>query len=88
MGHQQTEEEGVLEFLYHYRKDTWGKGYASETAEVVLLHGIKLAKPKGIRASVAIENIGSWKILEKLGLRILKKNGQKKHKWSNGIIVC
>ncbi|MEI4769336.1 GNAT family N-acetyltransferase [Psychrobacillus sp. FJAT-51614] len=56
-----------VELIYHFIKSAWGKGYASEAAtaclELVKSHG----KVQKIIASASPENIGSLKILEKIG---------------------
>ncbi|MBP0726547.1 GNAT family N-acetyltransferase [Bacillus sp. RG28] len=72
-GFQKTQEKDVFEFMYHFREDTWGKGYASEAASTVLDYGIDKLKPKKIIAGAAIENIGSLKILEKLNFTFLEE---------------
>ncbi|WP_419958689.1 GNAT family N-acetyltransferase [Psychrobacillus psychrotolerans] len=66
-GFNPTDSTGVIELIYHFSKKSWGKGFASEAAAACL----KLAKNKGniriITASADPKNIGSLKILEKIG---------------------
>lgn len=56
-----------VELVYHFAKDAWGKGYATEAARAC----IDFAKAKGnvgtIYASADLKNPGSLKILEKVG---------------------
>lgn len=72
-GFQKTGDEDVLEFLYHYRQDTWGKGYAFEAATSIFPYIIETLNPKKVIASAAVENIGSWKILEKLNFTFIEE---------------
>ena len=57
----------TVELIYHFNKNSWGQGYATEAVKACLelakLHGsIKL-----ITASADVKNVGSLKILEKVG---------------------
>ncbi|TQR19860.1 GNAT family N-acetyltransferase [Psychrobacillus vulpis] len=56
-----------VELIYHFRKSSWGKGFATEAANACL----DLAKNNGlvqiVTASASLENEGSLKILEKIG---------------------
>jgi RimJ/RimL family protein N-acetyltransferase len=53
-------------FLARY----WSKGYASEAAAAVLVHGRTVLGLKRIVAITALENRGSMAVLEKIGLRL------------------
>ncbi len=53
-------------FLANY----WSKGYASEAAAAVLVHGETVLGLKRIVAITAVENRGSMAVLEKIGLRL------------------
>ena len=48
-------------------RNSWGKGYATEAAETILLHAINTVGMQKIFADIHPENIGSIKIAEKLG---------------------
>ena len=54
-----------------YGLDTphWGKGYATEAAAAWLRYGFEQAKLARIVAVAAPENRGSWRVMEKLGMR-------------------
>ncbi|MEK4486673.1 GNAT family N-acetyltransferase [Psychrobacillus sp. FSL H8-0484] len=58
-----------VELIYHFSKNSWGKGYATEAANACL----EVAKNHGdvqlVTASASPENEGSLKILEKVGFR-------------------
>ena len=69
-GFLQQDEE--IDFGYRYSAETWGKGIGYEAANKVLNYGLEHLKLKKICAGVAIENIPSIKILEKLGFKFEK----------------
>lgn len=69
-GFNSTAEVGVYELIYHFKKEYWSKGYATESCQAVIdrlkhmdpkVHVIKLI------ASVAPENKASGRVLEKCG---------------------
>lgn len=66
-GFNPTDTFEVIELIYHFRKKSWGSGFATEAAEACL----KLANDKKIikkiTASADPLNLGSLKILEKIG---------------------
>lgn len=69
-GLQPVERVGPdIELAYHYVKSAWGNGYGTEAAIACLRQGLG---PLGLDAVIAIcfpENIGSWRIMEKSGMR-------------------
>lgn len=70
------EDNGHVNFYdigYRLREEFWGKGYAYEAAVKWLDHALHTMKVPAIYASAHIENIGSNKILQKIGLQ---QNGQ------------
>ncbi|WP_342559698.1 GNAT family N-acetyltransferase [Psychrobacillus sp. FSL W7-1457] len=56
-----------VELIYHFNKKSWGKGYATEAVgacmNIVKLH----PKVELVSASASKENVGSLKILERVG---------------------
>ncbi len=63
------------EIWYKLNPVFWHKGYATEAAKSMLDFGFKHLKLHRIEAGCAIENIGSVKVLEKIGM---KREGQKR----------
>jgi len=70
---------------YRFLPKYWGKGIASEASEKILdfaFEKLKLGKVIGIAMP---ENIGSWKVLEKIGLKLYKVDDYdgdgKKYNW-------
>ena len=58
-----------IELAYHYVKSAWGHGFGTEAAIACLRQGFG---PLGLDAVIAIcfpDNIGSWRIMEKAGMR-------------------
>jgi RimJ/RimL family protein N-acetyltransferase len=58
-----------IDLAYHYTRASWGKGYGSEAAIAVLAHGLGPVGLDTIMAVVVPENVGSWRLLEKAGMR-------------------
>jgi len=56
------------EVWYKLHPDYWGKGYATEALDRVLDFGFDELKLHRIQAGCAVENIGSIKVLEKVGM--------------------
>lgn len=65
-------EEEDIDSGYCYSVETWGKGIGYEAAEKVLHHGREHLRLAPLCAVVALENIGSVRILEKLGFKFEK----------------
>lgn len=66
-GFNVTDNLDNIELIYHFSKQSWGKGYASEAARACL----EIAKNHGgvqtVFASADYQNKSSLKILEKIG---------------------
>ena len=65
-------EEGAgpeIDLAYHYTLDSWNNGYATEAAIAVLGCGLGPVGLAAIMAVVVPENIGSWRVMEKAGMR-------------------
>ncbi|MHC0037593.1 GNAT family N-acetyltransferase [Pseudoneobacillus sp. C159] len=56
-----------IELIYHFAKDSWGKGYATEAAAACVQLAKGNSDVKMIYASADPNNAGSLKILEKIG---------------------
>lgn len=57
------------EIGYRFIEDYWGYGFGYESAKAWLDYGFKTLKIKTIYASAHIENMGSRRILEKIGMQ-------------------
>jgi RimJ/RimL family protein N-acetyltransferase len=56
------------EVWYKIHSDYWKKGYATESLKAVINFGFDNLKLHRIEAGCAVENIGSFKVLEKAGM--------------------
>ena len=59
---------GYVDFGWRYARRAWGNGYATEAATAVLDHGINALKLSSIVARSAVENVGSIRVMEKIGM--------------------
>jgi ribosomal-protein-alanine N-acetyltransferase len=58
-----------VEVGYTFRRDAWGKGYATESARACLQAAFGPLELERVRAVVLPENIASVRVLEKIGMR-------------------
>jgi ribosomal-protein-alanine N-acetyltransferase len=58
-----------IEIAYHFRRDVWGKGHATEAAAACLDYGLRELKIPRIIGLVDEENVASCRVLEKIGMR-------------------
>lgn len=66
----QTQE---IEIGYRLLEEHWGKGFATEAASLIINYGFNTLNMDKISAVVLEKNLGSRKVLEKLGLTYIKK---------------
>lgn len=59
----------TAELKYAYRRECWGRGYATEAAAALLAHGARAFGIAEVIATVAPENTASHRVLDKLGMR-------------------
>ena len=58
------------EIWYKLHPDFWNNGYATEALKIIINFGFKELKLHRIGAGCAIENIGSIRVLEKVGMTL------------------
>ena len=58
---------GEIDFGYMFRRDRWGRGYASEITPAVLRHGFERYGFEEVVASIDPKNDASRRVLEKIG---------------------
>ncbi len=61
--------ENGLELAYHFIPQVWGKGYATEAAQACLSYGFGKLGAAKIVAFTHPENIASFRVLEKIGMK-------------------
>ena len=66
-------EDYGIDFGYRYSKISWGKGLGFEAAETVLNYGFSELGLETVVGLTAEHNIGSIKILDKLGFKFQEK---------------
>ena len=66
-GFGKLSETDEIELGYLLAKKHWGRGYATEIAKAALAYGFKKLNFREIIALTDFENIGSQKVLEKIG---------------------
>jgi RimJ/RimL family protein N-acetyltransferase len=67
---------------YVYERAAWGQGYASEAARAMLAFGFGELGQQRIWATCAPDNIGSSRVLEKIGMQ--RKGYLRGHLWAKG----
>ncbi|WP_404340567.1 GNAT family N-acetyltransferase [Pseudoalteromonas mariniglutinosa] len=72
MGFFEQPDFSDIEIGWRFKRASWGNGYAIEAAHAVLREIIKNPEVKTISASALAANIGSIKVMEKLGLKFVK----------------
>jgi [ribosomal protein S5]-alanine N-acetyltransferase len=63
------QETGEVDLGYRFHKRFWGQGFATESSIASLDLGFKNLKLEVIIARASKDNIGSWKVMEKLGMK-------------------
>ena len=58
-----------IDLAYHFARASWNRGYGTEAATAVLAHGLGPVGLDRIMAVVVPENVGSWRVMEKAGMR-------------------
>jgi RimJ/RimL family protein N-acetyltransferase len=62
-----------LELVYGIAEDLWGKGYAIEVAQAVIDYCFDSLDMSVVRASTAVPNAASIRVLEKLGFEFVRR---------------
>jgi RimJ/RimL family protein N-acetyltransferase len=58
-----------IDLAYHLTRASWKKGYATEAVVAVLGHGLGSVGLDRVMAVALPENVGSWRVMEKAGMR-------------------
>jgi RimJ/RimL family protein N-acetyltransferase len=64
-------ELNEIDLGYRFKKAAWGKGYATEAAYASIKYGFTKLGLQRIVGRAEINNIGSWKVLEKCGMNYI-----------------
>jgi len=66
-------DKDEIDLGYRFKKNAWGKGYATEAAKHTLDHGFNNLDLKLIIGRAHIENMASIKVLEKIGMQFISE---------------
>lgn len=66
-------DEGYIDLGYRFERKYWGQGYGTETAQACVDYGFNSLGMTEIVGRVARENIGSIRVLEKVGMEFWKQ---------------
>jgi len=61
-------EAGVAEFGYGLAPEHWGRGLMTEAAGAIIRYGFEVRGFETLAARTEASNIGSWRVMEKLGM--------------------
>lgn len=67
----ELKETGEIEVGYAIKPSRWGRGFATEAAELFLEYGFEVLGFESIVAVAYEENIGSKRVMEKLGMEFV-----------------
>lgn len=70
------------EFGYVFHPRHWGRGYATEAAEMLLDIGFRTLGLHRVTATCHPDNVGSWRVLEKAGMT--REARMRDHKLARG----
>ena len=82
------EEDGVRDFGYYFRREYWGRGYASEACSALIPYIEDELHIREYQIFIADENIRSIKMIERLGFHAgegINKSGEHGHYYQRTI---
>lgn len=66
-------EENLIDIGFRFKREDWGKGYATESAKACLKYGFEELNLKLIIARTSKQNYSAQKVLEKIGMIFWKR---------------
>lgn len=72
-GVRPNENEAEIDLGYRYFQHSWGRGYATEAAFAALKYGFEVLNLPKIIGQAMDENVASIRVLEKVGMKFVKK---------------
>jgi RimJ/RimL family protein N-acetyltransferase len=67
---QEVEGESMLEVGYHFRRDHWGHGYATEAARGCMEYAFRQFAAEKVVSLILPENVPSRRVAERNGMRV------------------
>jgi RimJ/RimL family protein N-acetyltransferase len=68
------ERPGIIELIYAFAPTVWGRGYATEVAAGLVAFGFAACGMTRIEATISPENAASRRVLEKVGMALLRRD--------------
>lgn len=65
---------GMIDLGFRFFRNEWNKGYATESAKACIQFGFSTLELTNIVGRTARENVGSIKVLEKIGMQYWKED--------------
>jgi RimJ/RimL family protein N-acetyltransferase len=62
-----------VELGYRLRRSAWGKGYATEGSRALIDKGFSELGAQRVVASSMVVNVASWRVMEKAGLKFVRR---------------
>ena len=66
---QEVEGESMLEVGYHFRRDHWGHGYATEAARACMKYAFRQLAAETVVSFILPENVPSRRVAERNGMK-------------------
>ena len=70
---QDVEGESMIEVAYHFRRDCWGQGYATEAARRCMTHAFEHLGASRLVSLIRAENLPSCRVAERNGMTVEKQ---------------
>jgi RimJ/RimL family protein N-acetyltransferase len=70
-GLKYIKEANEIDLGYRFKEEYWNKGYGYEAVKATIDYGFNNLKLKRIVATALSQNIASWKIMEKCGMKFI-----------------
>jgi len=67
---QEVEGESMLEVGYHFRRDHWGHGYATEAARACMEYAFGQLAAERVVSLILAENVPSRRVAERNGMKV------------------
>ncbi len=86
-----SEQDGDAWTGYYLKPEFWRQGYGTEIAQALLDFGFRELKLHRICALCDPRNVGSWRILEKLGMRregLMKEHVRVQEEWRDSYLYA
>ena len=67
---QEVEGESLIEVAYHFRRDCWGQGYATEAARACMRYAFEQLDAPKVVSLIRPENLPSRRVAERNGMTV------------------